>query len=254
MSPRPIRDFLPLLATLGVIAVNAAANLLPINGYTTGQLSALYPTGFTPAGWAFSIWSLIYLGLLALSVVAAFGGESARARVRHILPWYLVNAAGNVGWIFAWHHREVALSVALMLVILASLVAMTAKLRRMPAASRTAFWTIDAPLRLYFGWITAATLVNIATLFYDWQWYPFGATSEQWALVSVVVATGIYVWMAARTADPIYCGVGVWVGVAIALRPVEISEAVRTVAFAAAGLIGTAIVVAAFLSWRARAR
>jgi hypothetical protein len=46
-------------ATLIVIAVNAAANLIPINGVNTGELSARYPTGFTPAGWVFAIWSLI---------------------------------------------------------------------------------------------------------------------------------------------------------------------------------------------------
>jgi translocator protein len=50
-----LRRYAPLLATLGVIAVNAAANILPINGMNTGQQSALYPTGFTPSGWAFSI-------------------------------------------------------------------------------------------------------------------------------------------------------------------------------------------------------
>ena len=43
--------FAPLVATLIVIAVNAAANILPINGVGTGELSARYPTGFTPAGW-----------------------------------------------------------------------------------------------------------------------------------------------------------------------------------------------------------
>ena len=62
--------FLPLVATLGVIAVNAAATLIPINGYATGELSDLYPTGFTPPGYVFSIWSLIYLGLIAYGVAA----------------------------------------------------------------------------------------------------------------------------------------------------------------------------------------
>lgn len=51
--------------------MNAAANILPINGVRTGELSARYPTGFTPAGWVFSIWGLIYLGLIAFSLYAA---------------------------------------------------------------------------------------------------------------------------------------------------------------------------------------
>ena len=59
------RSFWPLVAVVIVMAVNAAANIVPLGGYNTGTLSAMYPTGFTPAGRTFSIWSLIYLGLLA---------------------------------------------------------------------------------------------------------------------------------------------------------------------------------------------
>jgi len=55
------------LGFLAVIAANAAANALPINGYNTGQLSDFYPNYFVPAGYAFSIWGVIYL--LALGFV-----------------------------------------------------------------------------------------------------------------------------------------------------------------------------------------
>ncbi|MBX2961501.1 MAG: hypothetical protein KF687_03260 [Cyclobacteriaceae bacterium] len=49
------------LALIGVLTVNALANILPINGLNTGQVSALYPSLFTPAGITFSIWSVICL-------------------------------------------------------------------------------------------------------------------------------------------------------------------------------------------------
>lgn len=57
-----------VLLFVGVIAVNGAANALPINGLTTGAVSDLYPNLFTPAGFAFSIWGLIYSGLLAFLI------------------------------------------------------------------------------------------------------------------------------------------------------------------------------------------
>jgi len=53
------RTKLALLATVIVLAVNAAANIVPLGGLNTGQLSALYPTGFTPPGYVFGIWSII---------------------------------------------------------------------------------------------------------------------------------------------------------------------------------------------------
>ena len=64
------RTFLPLLATVMVLVVNAAANIVPINGLNTGELSDLYPTGFTPPGYVFGIWSVIYLGLLSFGIAA----------------------------------------------------------------------------------------------------------------------------------------------------------------------------------------
>jgi translocator protein len=239
-----IQRFAPLVATLAVLAVNASANLVPLGGLNTGQLSALYPTGFTPAGWAFSIWSLIYLGLLAYSFAAAFGAERMRARIRPTLGWYYVSAAANAGWIFVWHYRMVAFSVALMLLILTSLIAITNHLRNAPRPTLGELACVDAPMSLYFGWITAATLVNIATLFYSWQWYPFGLDTEQWALVSVVTAAAIYVWMCATTRDLVYSAVLLWVALAIAYRPTGISETVRLAALAAAYAIGAALAAA----------
>ena len=112
-----IRPFLPLLATVIVIAVNAAANIVPINGMNTGELSDLYPTGFTPPGYVFSIWSVIYLGLLAFGVAAWRGAPNLRARITEIQTPFLINAVGNAAWIFVWHYRLIAVSVAVMLVI-----------------------------------------------------------------------------------------------------------------------------------------
>jgi len=60
------------LLFIGVIAVNALANILPINGYNTGQISAFYPNAFVPAGFTFSIWGVIYLLLLSYTIGFTF--------------------------------------------------------------------------------------------------------------------------------------------------------------------------------------
>lgn len=73
-----------LLATVMVLAVNAAANIVPLGGLNTGQLSALYPTGFTPPGYVFGIWSIIYLGLIAFSIAAFRAVPRTRARIERI--------------------------------------------------------------------------------------------------------------------------------------------------------------------------
>jgi hypothetical protein len=228
------RPILPLLATVMVLMVNAAANIVPINGLNTGQLSALYPTGFTPPGWVFSIWLLIYTGLVTFGIAAWRGTPRLRTRVAAVQGPYLINAVGNAAWIFAWHYRLVALSVAVMLVILATLIVIFTRLQRLPSPTVYEYLRVDGVFAVYFGWITAATLINIATLFFDIGWYPLGLDMNGWALVTVATATAIYVWMGAVTRNSTYCAVFVWAAVGIFLGEPSITPSVRTVALSGA--------------------
>ena len=52
---------------VGMIGMNALANIIPFFGRGTGEVSDTFPTLVTPAGYVFSIWGLIYIGLLAYS-------------------------------------------------------------------------------------------------------------------------------------------------------------------------------------------
>jgi hypothetical protein len=237
--------FTPLLAIIAVLGVNAAANLVPINDMTTGQLSAMYPTGFTPSGWVFRIWSLIYLGLLAFAIMAIWGPPAIRQRAAAIAPLFLVNSAGNIGWIFAWHYEQLGLSLALMGLILATLVAITARLRRMPRRGAAAVLLVDAPFSLYFGWITTASLANLGNWFYDLQAWPFGLAMDEWALVTVVAASAVYVWMTTVTRDLVYGAVFVWVAAGIYLRPENIVAAVQLAAATGGALVVIAMLAAA---------
>jgi len=58
------RFVLVVVSLLAVILINALANILPINGQTTGEISNRLPVLFTPAGYVFSIWGLIYALLI----------------------------------------------------------------------------------------------------------------------------------------------------------------------------------------------
>jgi translocator protein len=234
-----MRRYTILVATLFVIGMNAAANILPINGVTTGELSASYPTGFTPAGWVFSIWSLIYLGLLALSIWAIRARGEAAQRIRNIETPYLISSAANASWILLWHYERILESLAVMLVLLASLVTIYARLRRQPPVSRIEWWCVAFPISLYLGWITTATLANFGAWFFDAQFYPFGLAMDEWALVTVVLAVSIYVAAGTRLRDPIYTAVFVWASLGIVYQTLPISEPVRLAA--AAGFAVVAI-------------
>jgi hypothetical protein len=238
-----MRRFFPLVATLLVIAVNAAANILPINGVGTGELSARYPTGFTPAGWVFSIWGLIYLGLIAFSVYAARGGTPGSARTGRVITPYLASCVGNAAWIFTWHYELIAASLACMLVILAGLLVAYVRLNAEPPVSFAERASVDLPFSLYLGWITTATLANLAALFFDLGVYPFELEMDEWAILTVVAATGIYAAAGVRTGDAVYTTVFAWASLGIVLQTLEISQPVRLAAAAgcAVALVVTAV-------------
>ena len=182
-----------VLLFVGVITVNGAANALPINGLTTGAVSDLYPNLFTPAGFAFSIWGLIYLGLLAFLVRILVTSDTQL--VGKLFPWFAINSLANMAWIFAWHNLFVTLSMVLMLVLLMSLVFITKQLKQQTAPSKeTRFFS--AVFEVYLGWITVATVANFTALLVAFNWSAFGISEAHWVLmilpVIVLVATVVY--------------------------------------------------------------
>lgn len=241
-----MRRYLSICFTLLVIGVNAAANILPINGVNTGEISARYPTGFTPSGWVFSIWGLIYLGLIAFSVYAARVPTANASRVRNIEPVYWLSCMANALWIFMWHYGRIFESLVLMLVLLASLIFIYVRLRATPASSLAERLCVNIPFSLYFGWISTAVLANLAALFFELKTYPFGLPMDDWAILSVVTATAIYTAMGVKTQDVVYTAVFAWASLGIVLQTLETSHAVRLAAAAACAVMVVVSIVSAF--------
>jgi hypothetical protein len=243
-----MRRYLSLLFTLAVVAVNAAANILPINGVNTGEVSGRYPTGFTPAGWVFSIWALIYIGLAAFAVFSTRGRIGTESRVRSIEPAYWLSCTANALWIFMWHYGFILAGLVLMLVILACLVFIYLRLRSTSASSWSERLCVDAPFSLYFGWITTATLANLAAWFYAIETWPFGLPMDDWALLTVVTATAIYTAMGVKTRDVIYSLVFGWASLGIVLQTLETSHSVRLAGAAACAVMLVVTAVSVFSS------
>ncbi len=108
------RQFLVIAATAGVIFVNYLAGAGFINNKTPADISDQYPTLVTPAGYAFSIWGLIYAGLFAFSIYQALPAQIARfSKIRTL---YLINCAANCAWLYLWHYEQIPLSLLIILV------------------------------------------------------------------------------------------------------------------------------------------
>jgi hypothetical protein len=161
INPRDrMQAILVIVATIAVIVFNALAAMGYVNGITPAQISAKYPTPLTPAGYAFSIWSLIYLGLLMFSIHQMLPRHLQRYRPLRSL--YIFSCLLNCGWIFFWHREQIALCAAIILLLAATLWLIRYKLRPYNTTGDT--WLAKAPFGIYAGWVTAASMVNIFVL------------------------------------------------------------------------------------------
>jgi hypothetical protein len=215
-------QLLNILAFLGTLAVNALANILPIAGRTTGELSDSYPNLFVPDGLTFSIWGLIYLLLGAFVVYQArdlFGSSGRATELVQRVGWLFVLAsAANMAWIFAWHHQRVALSLAIMVVLLVSLIVLYLRLGVGSAAGTGRRLLVHLPFSVYLGWITVATVANATALLVSLGWNRFGLSEVFWTVLVVVVAAAITVLMLVMRRDSFYALVVVWAFAGIVIK------------------------------------
>ena len=239
-----------IIAFVLVIVVNAMANGVPLGGQTTGEISAKYPSLFTPAGYVFGIWGLIYLGLTAFVIWQALPAQRSNERLAAIRIPFVASCAFNAIWIFMWHYDLLVLSLVLMLGILASLVTIYRKLNiPLSDASSAERWFVHLPFSIYTGWITVATIANTSALQIDRGWDDFGFDAVTWTIIKIAVAGTIAATVLFRRRDVAFVLVAVWASAGIAVK----QAATPSVAGAATviALLGVGLVASEFLS-RAR--
>ena len=219
-----LRQIVNIFALGAVITINALANILPIGGNTTGELSDSYPSLFTPAGYVFSIWGLIYLLLAVFVVYQALPSQKENPRLRKLGYAFAWSCLFNFCWIFAWHYEVIWLSELFMLGILASLILCYERLGIGKSdVSTTEWFTTRLPFSVYLGWITVATVANTSVLLLE-----LGAqitwVTPLWTALVIAVAVGIGYLVVHNRGDVPYALVLVWAffGIAVAQWGAEI--------------------------------
>ncbi|MHB1295204.1 MAG: tryptophan-rich sensory protein [Anaerolineae bacterium] len=214
-----LRRVLVSLITVITIVFNGLANALPLNGLTTGEISDRFSVYFVPAAYVFSIWGLIYLGLLAYTVYQALPAQAGDERLRDIAPWYALASLANVAWLWFWHYEYLTLTPVAMLVLLVSLIVIYLRIgigRVRPTTAER--WCLHVPFSLYLGWITVATVANITSVLDGIGWSGWGLSELTWGVIMLVVAFGIAATVALSRRDVAYTMVIVWAFAGIAVK------------------------------------
>jgi len=214
-----VRQVLVVLSVLATLAVNALAEALPFNGLSTAQISDRFHVFFVPAGYVFSIWGLIYVGLIAYAVFQALPSQRENPALRRTGYPVVVSGLANMAWLFLWHYLQFPLTLLVMLALLAVLIVIYLELGIGRTKVSTAeAWAVRVPFSIYLGWITVATIANVTDVLYYWNWTGFGISARNWTLVlfaAVLVIAGL---MSLTRRDVAYNLVIVWALAGIAVK------------------------------------
>jgi len=201
------------------IVVNGLASAVALNGRTTAEVSDLYPTLVTPAGYVFSIWGVIYVLLLVFVVLQALHSQREKQFLRSINVFFLLSSVFNVSWLLLWHYDQIAWSVVPMFGLLATLITIYLRLN---IGKVSVSWKekacVHLPFSVYLGWITVATIANVGAALVSVQWDGFGLTGDRWGILVIAVALLITLTVIALRKDVAYGLVLVWALVGIAVK------------------------------------
>ncbi|NJL49328.1 MAG: tryptophan-rich sensory protein [Leptolyngbyaceae cyanobacterium SM2_5_2] len=213
------------MAIAATLVVNTLSNLYPPGGQNVGEIANTVLSGvlITPANYAFAIWGVIYLGLIAYAIYQFHPARRQNPQIQRVNKLLIMACVAQVIWIFLFTLQRFAWSVVAMLVILLALIAvyltLDIGLQRVTSQQR---WRVHIPFSIYLGWIAVATIVNVASAFYAAEWGGWGLSPVAWTVMMIGVAAMLAAIVIAQRADLAFTLVFIWAFVAIALRHTDV--------------------------------
>jgi hypothetical protein len=211
----PVLNIAAYAATLVVNFLSQAGPGLGIRLFpnTVQELGNSRAVLFLPANYVFGIWGLIYAALGAYLVYQALPANRSSRVHDAIGLWFIATSVANSIWLILFLNDWVAASTIAMLVLLAALIVIYLRLGiGRAAAGRTEYWAVHFAFSVYLGWITVATVANIAVALYQagFETGFLGISADVWTIAVMLAAAGIAVAMLLRHRDAAFAGVVVW--------------------------------------------
>jgi hypothetical protein len=235
-----VKPILVIIATIGVIVFNWLAATGYLGGIDTGAVSDKYPTRITPAGYAFAIWSLIYLGLIAFSVYQALPKNSER--FRNIRTVYILSCAANCAWLYFWNQEMILVCLLIISILLAALAFINIRLQKTETDGE--YWLAKVPFGIYFGWVTVAAILNAAVALIYLNVRVPDSTANITGAILILTAALLGVLIRIKLKNYFYPLAIAWALTAIAVKQ---SGATLIVASAAVGVIACLIAALSFV-------
>ncbi|WP_439557908.1 tryptophan-rich sensory protein [Dyadobacter sp.] len=210
-----------IVALLVTILVNYLSNTGVFNGNTMASVSGEYQNLFTPAGYAFSIWGIIYISLAGFIVYQSrglFNNKQPDPDVANIGWLFVLTCVANCLWIVAWLYDYTGVSVLIMCALLFFLIQIILNTRmEMELVSFKKVALLWWPFALYTGWILLALVANAAAFLTKIEWNRFGLSEVTWTLIMITIAGLVYLYLTWTRNLRESAIVGIWGLIAVAV-------------------------------------
>ena len=212
-----------IAAVILTIIVNGLANILPIGGKYTGELSDNIPNLFVPAGLTFAIWGIIYVLIILFAIYLAkdmFKKEkTTKPFLEKISFFFILANLANIIWIFLWHYEQILLSLLAMILLFISLLMIYLRLNiGIEKVSMKEKLFVHVPISVYIGWITVATIANVTAVLVTVNWDGFGISEQIWTMLVIIVAAIITILILVTRRDYAYSAVIIWALIGIYIK------------------------------------
>ena len=234
MQNDKLRQLSVVFSVVTMIVMNYLSNARAFGGLTNKEISDKYHTLITPAGYAFAIWGVIFLGLLAFAIYQALPSQRTNPRFRATGWLVVLNTLCNAIWSPLFNNQHIGIALIVILVMLFSLAVIEQRLlmrsdvpvvapdldATLPEspASPTETWLARIPFSIYFGWLTVATILNVAVYLKATEFGLFGLSEPMWAVAVLIVGLLVGAWIFNRYRSVAYILVFAWAYVAIAVE------------------------------------
>lgn len=213
---------LGLLTTIAGVAFN----YVMASGNKMSVITARYESLFVPAGYAFIIWSCIYLSVIIYSVYSLAPGQRWKPFHNGLAKLLIVLGAGGMAWIWAYTSGQLGLSVIFILCMLGTAL-LAVKSAHLAITEKNQTQWLMVPFGLYAAWLCVATISNISLFIKSRGWLDGILNETIWTIIMLSIASIIAIVAARRYRTITFPLVTAWATIAIWVKHRDWVETVQ---------------------------
>lgn len=212
--PNRLLRWFTFLSTIINVGLSSLQDYINIGGQTMREVTARYDNFFVPAGYAFAIWGLIYLAFLIYAIIQLLPAQRNKPIYDALaVPAILINLLG-LCWQLLFRYNQITLSVPIIIIMLLAGMVFFIRAQQGVWAQHYNPWLM-VPASLFLGWISVATMANIALWLVAMRWRGGSIGEEAWTIILLAATVILSVFISIRYKNFLFPGVIAWATYAI---------------------------------------